>query len=93
MKIFKRLLAYAKPYGRYWPSYLVLSILSVIFGIVNYALLGPLLTVLFEADTITTIPAKPEFSFTVEYFKNFFSYQLAGTIGRSGVVQDRKSVV
>ncbi|MFA7033773.1 MAG: ABC transporter ATP-binding protein [Bacteroidales bacterium] len=87
MKIFKRLLAYAKPYGRYWPSYLVLSILSVIFGIVNYALLGPLLTVLFEADTITTIPAKPEFSFTVEYFKNFFSYQLAGTIGRSGVVQ------
>ena len=52
MKDFKRLLAYAKPYRRFWPGYLILSILSVIFGVVNYALIDPLLTVLFQPESM-----------------------------------------
>jgi len=87
MKTFKRILSYAKPYGRYWPGYLILSILSVIFGVVNYALLGPLLTVLFESSTIPQAVACPEFEFTIEWFKDFFSYFLSSIISRGGVIR------
>ena len=36
MKAFTRILSYARPYSRFWPGYLISSILSVIFGVVNY---------------------------------------------------------
>ncbi|MCK9625322.1 MAG: ABC transporter transmembrane domain-containing protein [Bacteroidales bacterium] len=87
MKTFKRILAYAKPYGRYWPTYLMLSIFSVIFGIANYALLGPLLTVLFESDTVSAIAVKPEFSMTVQYFEGIFKYYLSDVIAQSGLMK------
>ena len=78
MSTFRRILQYGKPYGRYWPPYLLLSILSVVFGIANYALLGPFLTVLFENETIT-VTARPEFAFSLDYVKAFFSWLLADT--------------
>ena len=67
MKDFKRLLAYAKPYRRFWPGYLVLSILSVIFGVVNYALIDPLLTVLFQPETLNEQTVMPSFELSPAY--------------------------
>lgn len=87
METFRRILSYAKPYGRYWPGYLVLSILSVVFGVINYALLGPLLTVLFESDTIAQTAACPEFEFTIEWFKTAFGCFLSDVIARGGVIR------
>ena len=72
MNDFKRLLAYAKPYSRFWPGYLVLSILSVIFGVVNYALIDPLLTVLFQPQTMDVQLVKPEFALDPAYFEQIF---------------------
>ena len=86
MSTFRRILQYGKPYGRYWPPYLLLSILSVVFGIANYALLGPFLTVLFENDTIA-VTARPEFAFTLDYVKAWFSWLLADTIQSGGVLR------
>lgn len=86
METFKRLLAYAKPYRRYWPGYLVLSIFSVIFGVVNYALIDPLLTVLFDADTVAKSAPLPEFSLTVDYFYAVFEYYLVKIIGDKSVL-------
>ncbi len=86
MKTFKRLLAYAKPYRRFWPGYLILSIFSVIFGVVNYALIDPLLTVLFDADTVAQIAPLPEFAFTVDYFYSLFEYYLVKIIGDKSVL-------
>ena len=62
MNSFKRILSYAQPLRRYWPGYLVLSILSVIFGVVNYGLLGPLLTVLFDNEAAAAACERPDFS-------------------------------
>ncbi|MBQ0024152.1 MAG: ABC transporter ATP-binding protein [Bacteroidales bacterium] len=87
MNTFRRILSYSRPFGKYWPSYLLLSILSVIFGVVNYALLGPLLTVLFENDTVATGLAKPEFQFTLDYFTALFSYWLSFVVGRGGIIK------
>jgi len=87
MKTFKRILSYGRPYGRYWPPYLLLSLLSVIFGIVNYALLGPLLTVLFEHDTYTMVVAPPSFSLSAGWIKEYFSWLLSDIISSSGVMK------
>lgn len=84
MKNFLRLLNYARPFHRFWPGFLILSIFSVIFGVVNFALLDPLLTMLFETpskEQITQDLAQIEsnlshFTFSVDYFKNIFNYYL-----------------
>lgn len=76
MESFKRLMAFAKPFSRFWPGYLVLSIFSVIFGVLNYALIGPLITVLFDPSNIKQQLVVPEFSLTPEYFQELFRYGL-----------------
>ena len=87
MNSFKRLLAYAKPYGRFWPGYLVLSVLSVIFSVVNYALIGPLLTVLFEPADVGSIAQLPAFELTPKYFETLFQYYLSGILASYGVLR------
>lgn len=86
METFKRLLAYARPYHRFWPGYLILSILSVIFGVVNYALVNPLLTVLFTPDSVELVRVKPEFALSVDYFNEIFQYYLTQIMTLRGVL-------
>ena len=87
MKAFRRILSYARPYSRFWPGYLVFSILSVIFGVVNYALIKPLLEVLFDPDAVEKYSAIPDFSLTVEYFYGVFQYYLTKVLEASGVLR------
>lgn len=84
MRDFKRLLAYAKPFGRYWPGYLTLSIFSVIFGVINFAMIGPLLEVLFNPENVKLNYQLPEFSLTIEYIKNVYSYYLTAIMVEKG---------
>lgn len=81
MKSFLRLLNYARPIKRFWPGYLVLSILSVIFSVANYALVDPLLTVLFEPATVQKAAEQTSlniehFTLSIQYFKDVFQYYL-----------------
>ena len=87
MKAFTRILAYARPYKRFWPGYLIFSILSVIFGVVNYALIKPLLEVLFDPDAVEKFTALPEFSLSVDYFYGVFQYYLTRVLEASGVLR------
>ena len=86
MKSFLRLLAYAKPYRRFWPGSLVLSIFSVIFGVVTYALIDPLLTVLFQSDTIESEAVMPQFAMSAGYFQDLFQYYLVQVKNYSGTL-------
>ncbi len=86
MNTFMRLLAFAKPYSRFWPRYLVISIFSVIFGIANYALIAPLLKVLFEADSIDLNVTLPPFALSIDYFQALFNHYLVGYIKKSGAL-------
>ncbi|GEO05352.1 antibiotic ABC transporter ATP-binding protein [Adhaeribacter aerolatus] len=74
MKTYFRLLAFAKPYSRFVPSYAILAILAVLFGLVNFSLLIPLLNVLFNTTPEVATPAKPTFALNIEYFKDLFNY-------------------
>lgn len=84
MKTFGRILSYAKPYSRFWPGYLIFSILSVIFGVVNYALIKPLVEVLFSPDAVEKYSTMPDFSLSVEYFYGVFQYYLTKIMVASG---------
>lgn len=87
MDNFRRVLSYARPLGRYWPGYLALSVVSVVFGVINYALLGPFLRVLFDSGTLQEVPVRPEFSFTIGYFQQWFEWLLTSIVRDNGVMR------
>ncbi|MCK9305057.1 MAG: ABC transporter ATP-binding protein [Bacteroidales bacterium] len=83
MKTFRRVLGYAKPLGKYWPAYLIISLLSVLFGVLNYGLIDPLLTIIFDPGSIASQHTMPHFTQSQDYFKELFSYFLTKTVGES----------
>lgn len=72
MKIYFRLLSFAKPIGRYAVPYIFFTFLSVLFNTLNLALLAPLLTTLFNQGGVEAMPPKPEHWFDI--FKQFNYY-------------------
>lgn len=90
MKTYFRLLAFAKPYSNYIPSYVLLIVPAVIFGAINFSLIIPLLNVLFNTYDAKTVIAYPQFSLSIEYFKNIFDYwfyHIAGTYGKPAALK------
>lgn len=74
MKTYLRLLAYAKPYGRFLPKYGVLTVLAILFGVVNFSLFIPLLNVLFGTYEAKANMVLPDFTLNIQYFKDLFGY-------------------
>lgn len=90
MKTYFKLLAFAKPFSRFIPKYAVLAILAVIFGLLNFTLLIPLLNVIFEKVTLETQAELPPFSLSIAYFKNVFNYYFVSIFnqyGKEGALQ------
>ncbi len=77
MKIFFRLLQFSKPYHHYVPEYITYIFFFIVFGLLNFTLLIPLLDVLFN-NTPPKVIAIPHFSFSAEYLKDCFYYYLNG---------------
>ncbi|MCC9168355.1 ABC transporter ATP-binding protein [Pontibacter harenae] len=75
MKIYFRILAFAKPYSRFVPPYAILAVLAVVFGLVNFSLLIPLLTVLFNEAAEQPQLVKPEPALTIDYLTDLFNYK------------------
>lgn len=91
MKTYFRLLSFAKPLGSFLAPFLITSLLASLFGVLNFALLIPLLNVLFDqvspADVqkMLSEPA-PEFSLSTSpttYFQYYFNqiFQEYGKLG------------
>jgi len=74
MKIFRRLLEFSRPYHHYVPEYIVYIVLFTIFGILNFAMIIPLLDFLFQENSLQPIVARPEFSLSAGYFIGLFKY-------------------
>jgi subfamily B ATP-binding cassette protein MsbA len=90
VKTYLRLLAFAKPYRNYIPAYVLLILPAVIFGAVNFSLVIPLLNVLFNTYDEKALVAYPQFSLSVEYFKNVFDYwfhYIAAAYGKEGALK------
>lgn len=83
MKIFFRLLSFSKPYYHYIPEYIVYIFFYIIFGLINFSLLIPLMNVLFDNQQIVAVN-KPVFSFSISFLKDSFYYYLNDYIATKG---------
>jgi len=88
LKTYLRIITFAKPYLRYVFPYIVYVTLSVVFGLITFSLLTPLLNVLFDTSSIQTVHEHtfPKFSFSQSYFVDLFNYFFYNTIYKHGRV-------
>lgn len=78
MKKIIRLLSFAKPLRHYFPEYIIYTILGILFGLLNFTMLIPILRILFGQDAMSNIPVQqPVFSFSINYFIDIFTYWFA----------------
>jgi subfamily B ATP-binding cassette protein MsbA len=86
LRTLRRLLVYAKPYNKFLPKYIFVSVFALIFSTMNFILIIPLLNVIFEPEAYSAIPVLPEtFSFSKEYLEaafNLFMYNLLNKYGQ-----------
>ncbi len=86
MKPFLRLLSFAKPYGRYWPKYVVFTIVGTVMGTINFMLIAPILKVLFDGPSAEVV-AKPEMTNGfINYCKDLYNYYLSNFSQHHGAV-------
>ena len=75
MKIYKRLIEYVQPYGKFIVPFFLFTLISVFFNVFQFALIIPLLNFLFD-PTNTADAARytriPDFQLTPVYFKDAF---------------------
>ncbi|PUZ27770.1 ATP-binding cassette, subfamily B, MsbA [Chitinophaga costaii] len=74
MKTFKRLLNFATPLRHYVPELMTYTFFGIIFGIVNFTMLIPMLQVIFGQQKMNVVNTLPHFTLSVEYFKTAFNY-------------------
>jgi ATP-binding cassette, subfamily B, bacterial MsbA len=75
MNTYLRILSYARGLGWYVPQYIFTAILYAVFSVVNIALLGPMLEVLFnQGEVQAKVLIQPEFSYSFNYFLDLFNY-------------------
>jgi subfamily B ATP-binding cassette protein MsbA len=77
MKIYRRLLAYGKPYSAFIIPYFSFTLIATFFSVFELALLIPLLNFLFypSPDAAKYI-ASPSFSLSGKYFKDLFYHEM-----------------
>lgn len=91
MKIYFRLLQYAKPIEKYIIPYVLFSIIGILFGLLNFTLLIPVFDILFSNNgTSALVYQEPAFHFSVQYLKDEFYYtlqQVISTYGKAGALR------
>jgi ATP-binding cassette, subfamily B, bacterial MsbA len=88
MKTYLRLLFYCRPIAKHAIPYGIFTLFAIIFGVLNFTLVIPLLNVLFgnvSSTELKTMQVKPEFSYNLpEYLLNSFNYYYAYIIENYG---------
>lgn len=84
MKVIKRLLKYATPLHHYLPEYIVYTLLGVVFGLINFTMLIPILNILFGISKPVVLSNPPAFSFSIDYFISLFNYHFSNIIATEG---------
>ena len=82
-KSFNRIIGYVKPY---WFSLLLnlfFNLLTIFFSLFSFALLVPLLNLLFQTDAVEVV-AKPEFALTSDYLMSYLNYVMSSIIVANG---------
>jgi subfamily B ATP-binding cassette protein MsbA len=86
MKTYFRLLSFAKPIEKFALPYMLFALLSVFFGTLNLALVGPLLNTLFAKEE-TELMDRPEGGINVVDWFNYYAQQFSIQFGEYGALQ------
>lgn len=86
MKTYFRLLSFAKPIEKYAIPYIICTIIAVVFGTLNLALLAPLLQVLFKGTDTTmanteVVINKPESGFDLAEWFTYYADSMYAQFG------------
>lgn len=86
MKTYFRLLSFAKPIEKYAIPYIICTIIAVVFGTLNLALLAPLLQVLFKGTDVSLDPSevvivKPDSGFDLPGWFTYYADTLYTQFG------------
>ncbi len=82
MKIYFRLLSFAKPLEKYAIPYFFFTLFYAVFNVCNFVLLMPILTILFIPDSaVKLVTEMPEFAFNMEFLENYINYKLYTHLG------------
>ncbi len=84
MKIYLRILSYAKGLTPRLVKFYFYAIFGVIFSAGYLGLTIPMLKVLFKPEASTVIPARPEFSFTTTYAQQLFDHYFISLVHQFG---------
>jgi ATP-binding cassette, subfamily B, bacterial MsbA len=79
MNTYNRILLHARPWRRFLPGYVVFSLLSVGFGLVNMTLLKPLFDVIFEQvgpEKLGRFAEKPVPALSFDYINDLFNHYM-----------------
>ena len=90
MKKLLRIFSFASPLHANIPLYIAFTLLGIVFSVANFAMIMPLLDVLFnqlDAERIQTLSAKPEFTITLDFLINYFNYHFINIILTEGKIQ------
>ncbi|WP_295120294.1 ABC transporter ATP-binding protein [uncultured Chitinophaga sp.] len=88
MKVFRRLLQFATPLHHFLPEYLIYTFFGIIFGMLNFAMLIPLLDTLFKTKDHAPVTAMPEFAIAniQKYLTGAFEYYNWSIIQKYGPI-------
>jgi ATP-binding cassette, subfamily B, bacterial MsbA len=76
------LLKYLKPYKWSAVKNIGYNLLSAVFALFSFVLIGPFIEIIFRNVEVVANPG--DFEFSREYFTNLFGYYISGFIERSG---------
>ena len=82
MKIYWRLLGFARPLGKYAVPYFFYTLFYALFNTFNFVMIIPLLRTLFGAEgAAELVTVRPEFSLSIDYVTDLLNYWLYSLYG------------
>ena len=89
MKTFLRILQFARPVEKYAIPYFFCVVLHAVFNTMNFALLIPILTTLFDGASMQTIVTQlPAFSLSTDYLQDAIKFLIYKQFGTTYSVHD-----
>ncbi len=86
MQSLRRLIPFARPLHHFFPEYIVYTVLGILFGLLNFTLLVPILQLLFDEQMALSV-SKPAFAFSLDFAKDYFNYVFSNIIAEKGKFQ------
>ena len=84
MRVFLRIISYARNIGQKLALFFLFSILGIIFGAFNIVLVIPMLKVLFNQEATVVVPDLPSFAFSSYYVVTVFNHYFKGVVRDHG---------